>query len=101
MTALGVVASLILVAVFAVIAAAGTGFLEDIHLLTINKYFAMIASWIFWQLCAAAGFLIFITSRLGQGGTVTATPGDFNWWAYIASSIVYFLVFHIVLKNLN
>ena len=99
MTLPEVIASMIVVALVAAISAAGTGWLEDIHLLTINKYLAMIASWILWQLCAAAGFVIFITSRLGQGGTVTAMPGDFNWWSYIASSIVYFLVFDLVLKN--
>ena len=103
MTAIDVFISLFLVALLACIAVYALRFLEDTRLLTINKYLAMVASWFFWWSCGAFAALLIIAYSMTAGGVVKITLLNFNWWAFAASTLVYFLTFCYVVprKKIN
>jgi hypothetical protein len=99
MTALDVFISLCLVAFLACVSVAVIKFLEDAKLLTINKYLAMIASWFFWWSCVAIAGLSTIAHSMATGIVARVMLLNFDWWAFTASTLVYFLTFCYVMTH--
>jgi hypothetical protein len=95
MTALDVLISLCLVAVLAGVSVFATKFLEDAKFLTVNKYFAMIATLIIWWLCGAYSWQFVIMQWMKAGVIYTET----NYWSFAAMTLIYCLVFSLAMPR--